>query len=346
MGSKDFFVRSICSVQQVPEITYDRRVVDPIAGVTVKIYKRPYLDELGRRVPARNIAVIRMGGIGDLVMLSSALRALKLSKPNLEIILVTGDLGFDVFAGFPFIDRMICPNDMVDKSFDMIVDLRMMVEPPEIGGGMPRDVYDKENRTEWFHRLLSVEDCEVEQFIVPDKTLVEKWMRDLIAVGDGRPWVGIHVNTVRDTRSFPIEYVDEMVRLFSKRWSVVLLGSGVRDVLRRIDGEHVYNLIEKTGVKDLIAICSLMNFIVAPDSSVLHIAGTLRIRGVGVLGNMEPDTRCKYYRTLKILHPRGAMSCIPCNDMGNCDLRGSVGAPCMRLISPEMIYEIAEEAMR
>jgi ADP-heptose:LPS heptosyltransferase len=85
-----------------------------------------------------------------------------------------------------------------------------------------------------------------------------------------------------------------------------------------------------------------MDFVVAPDSSVMHIAGTFRKKGIAVLGNMKPGTRCKHYPTIKVLHPKGAMPCIPCNDMGNCDLRGKIGAPCMRLITPKMIYEESE----
>jgi len=323
---------------EIPEIVYDRIVGNPIQKVGVKVYKRTYVDELGNRVPARNIAVIRTGGLGDLVMLSSALRALKLSRPNMEVVLVTDSLGFVVFEEFPYVDKMIKVKEMFTRTFDMIADLRMMVEPPEIGGGMPRSSYDKENRTEWFHKLLFVEDCEVEQYIVPNKAAIDKW-KELLTDKDC-PWVGIHVNTARDTRSFPVEYVVEMVRLFSKRWNVVILGS--LSALRRVAGDRVYNLIGKTRVKDLIAICSLMDFIVAPDSSVMHIAGTFRKKGVAVLGNMRPETRCKHYPTIKVLHPKDSMPCIPCNDMGHCELNRKIGAPCMRLIKPKMIYEESE----
>jgi ADP-heptose:LPS heptosyltransferase len=340
MGSKDFLARRYYSVVQIPEIVYDRVVVNPIHKVGVKIHSSTYLDEFGHEVPATNIAVIRMGGLGDLVMLSSALKALKLSRPKLEIVLVTDSLGFTVFDGFPYVDKMISINEMFARTFDRIVDLRMMVEPPEIGGGMPRNLYDTVNRTEWFHTLLFVEDLEVESFIVPSEAAVEKW-RGLLGDKD-RPLVGIHVNTARDTRSFPVDYVVEMVRLFSKRWNVVVLGVSGRSALRNIGGDHVYNLIGKTGVKDLVAICSLMDFIVAPDSSVMHIAGAFRKKGVAVLGGMAPVTRCKHYPRIKVLHPKGAMKCIPCNDLGNCDLRGNVGAPCMRLITPKTIYEEAE----
>jgi ADP-heptose:LPS heptosyltransferase len=327
---------------EIPEIVYDRVVANPIQKVGLKIHSRVYLDELGCRVPATNIAVIRMGGLGDLVMLSSALRAFKLSRPNMEVVLITDNVGFAVFEGFPYVDKLIRIKEMFGRTFDMIVDLRMMVEPPEIGGGMPKSSYDNESRTEWFHKLLFVDDCEVEQFIVPSKVVVDKWRESLIDSDKDWPWVGIHVNTARDTRSFPVEYVVEMVRLFSKGWNVVVLGNLSRHALRSIGGDHVHNLIGKTDVKDLIAICSLMDFIVAPDSSVMHIAGTLRKRAVAVLGNMRPETRCKHYPTIKVLHPEGAMPCIPCNDLGNCDLRGNIGAPCMRLITPKMIYEESE----
>jgi ADP-heptose:LPS heptosyltransferase len=214
---------------------------------------------------------------------------------------------------------------------------------------MPASQYNVVNRAEWFHKLLFVEDCAVQQFIVPDKeriVRVEEWKRGSADGDHGRPWIGIHVNTARNKASFPPEYVVEMVLLFSKRWNVVLLGSWVHPALLEVSGEHVFNLIDKTGIADLIALCSLMDFIIAPDSSVLHIAGTLGIKGIGVLGNMKPDTRCKYYPTLRILHPAGAMGCIPCQDMGDCDLRGKVGALCMRLITPMMIYEAVEEEAR
>jgi ADP-heptose:LPS heptosyltransferase len=101
---------------------------------------------------------------------------------------------------------------------------------------------------------------------------------------------------------------------------------------------------------EVIAICSLSDLIISPDTGPVHIAGALKKKCIALFGNIKPDTRVRYYRTVKALYPEGELGCIPCHDVfGSCDLGAdrdlseNPGTDCMRLLTPKRIVEAVKE---
>ncbi|CAO0823782.1 hypothetical protein DFAR_3900008 [Desulfarculales bacterium] len=60
--------------------------------------------------PSQAIAVVRDVGIGDIVMMSPSLKALKLKNPDRPLVFVTKPENFDVLAGASYLDAMLPIN--------------------------------------------------------------------------------------------------------------------------------------------------------------------------------------------------------------------------------------------
>lgn len=348
MGLSDLLVRRKYRWKDIPLITYQLPGMDSIKLMERKLLAEPYVDGKGYQVEAENIAIIREGGIGDLIMLSSAIQAIKSEKPSLKITLVTNYMGFHVLGGAPFIDEMILYQNYDPLDYHVVVNLLMAVEPEEMGGFLRLKSYVSQNRIDIFHRLLCVEDAERKPWLSLDRTKAEMWER---TIPRSKPLIGIHAGCSAKVRTIPPEILFDLIKMLTKDFTVVLIGqteSWYADgemKLKELGGPGIINFIDKTDISEMIALVSIMDFVIAPDSGLLHIAGALGVKTVGIFGNIFPMTRCKYYPTIKAMFPDGALDCVPCHDLWHCDMKGKVGAPCMRVFSAKDIYETSMKWM-
>jgi ADP-heptose:LPS heptosyltransferase len=176
--------------------------------------------------------------------------------------------------------------------------------------------------------------------------------------------LGIQATCTSNLRTIPPDYIDPLVRKFAEieDLRIVLFGRtefwhGRRSCvdLKSIDpdgeGTQIINIMDNTNLKELVAVISLMDFIIAPDSSAVHIAAALKKKCLVLFGNIDPYTRIYHYPTVKALYPVGELDCIPCHDFKNpCEhYRGMpitkepIGGKCMWLLEPTRIFEAAKE---
>ncbi len=332
---------------------------------------------LNREIPdtKNNILVYRMGGLGDLIMLTPSLRALKKYNPDSKLTVATKPEHIAVLKGLPYLDNVVAIGDIdflqvvvegkeniisakdgTDKGFDHIIDLRWKVESPEVGGSLNTLLYQTINRVDMFARLVGVElgdnkKCDVSL----DKTQVPK-LKKLLKYSRKFKWLGIQSTATSNLRTFPPEFIPELVTKFSKikNLKVVLFGKSefwhgrkTNVNLKAVSGDNVVNVMDSLDdSSQLIALISMMDYVISPDSSALHIAGALEKPCLAVFGNLPPFLRTKYYPTVKSLYPEGELFCVPCYDFSNpCihykdlpTLNQPVGAECMRLLTPERLF--------
>ena len=318
---------------------------------------------LGRENPkfaGENILVIRMGGIGDLIMLTPSLRALKKFYPKKHITLATKPEHVVVLSGLPYIDEVITIKEANEERYDSVIDLRYRVESPEVGGSLDTGLYKAVNRIDMFGKLIGVEVEDRQVDVNLDKSLIPE-IRKLLSYNRRFRWLGIQATCTSNLRTMPPEFIPELVEKFAKfkNLKVVLFGNSEfwygrssKVDLKTLKHRKVVNLIDKiTDVSDLVALCSLMDYIIAPDTAAVHIAGALKKPCIAVFGNMPPFLRTKYYSTVTTLYPEGELECIPCYDFTNpCEYYKSlptheqpVGGKCMYLLTPSRIFSVAEK---
>lgn len=290
------------------------------------------------------IGVVRDYALGDLVMLSASLQALKAKEPERPLILVTRPELMDILAGADYLDAQLPKDQYEHAKFYRTYDLCGAVET-DCGGKLSVKEYLSTSRPDVFARLLGVEGG-AEKFPLPVNPGALRKMQTIIG-GCKRPLIGVAPTCNSPVRVMPPEYVEPLVKKLVKNYggTVVLLGktNSWNDNLRDIKMPGVVNLIDTLDVKELIAACSLMTAMISPDTGTMHIAGALEVKCLCVMGNNNPKNFSDFYPSVKVIQPTAKeLPCVPCNDRQiPCTPLppGQWGADCMRLMTPDRIHD-------
>ena len=294
------------------------------------------------------VAVIRDYALGDLVMLSPSLKRLKEKDPKRPLVLVTDPGLFDVLDGADYLDAILPKQGHEFARFHKSYNLVGAVET-ECGGKLPVKKYLSTPRPDIFAELLGVEGG-AEHFPLPVNLEALKRMKAAIAGAKG-PIIGLACTCHSAVRVMPPEYVEPLTKklLKSHGGTVVLIGKTEtwNRELANIEMPNVINLIDALNIKELIALCSLMNAMISPDTGSMHIAGALGVRCLAVIGNNNPRNFSDFYPSVKVLQPTSKeLPCVPCNDRSIPCLplpEGQYGAKCMRASTPDKIVSAFKE---
>jgi ADP-heptose:LPS heptosyltransferase len=299
--------------------------------------------------------VIRMGGLGDLVILSSSLHALKKREPWRPLVLATLAHNVDLLAGVDCLDRVITMEEWEQEQWFRVYDCRWGVEPPNIGPGRSTwEEYQTKDRSDIFDRILGVQS--EKQFSVSMDAVALKEMKGILRSSPPEcrkgPLIGLAPTSRSPVRCMPPEYVHPLADLLLQTFGgqVVLFGKteSWNKMVAAIVGPGINNLIDLLSIQEMVALTSLMDVVISPDTAVYHIAAALGRSCLALFGNIHPNTRTTYYPTVKSLYPaffglEKELTCasnFPCWDVPNsCNgiKPGEFGAPCMRLLTPERI---------
>lgn len=347
-----------CSKHRVNEpCHYCNRGVQPFTSTTV------YFDALEERfhnlelrvhgeVPTvpddidlrEAVAVIRDYALGDIVMLSAGLQALKKKNPERPLVLVTCPELYGVLAGADYLDAQLPKSIFERTEFFKRIDLCHAVET-EAGGRLPVDKYLSKSRPDNFADLLGVEGG-AENFPIPVDSIALGKMQTILEKCK-RPLIGLAATCNSPVRTIPPEYVKPLVEKIggSRGGTVVLLGKTTNwsKGLASLKMPGVVNLVDTTDVRELIAAISLLDVLVSPDSGSMHIAGALGVKCLCLMGNNNPKNFSDFYPSVKVLQPDSKeLPCVPCNDRSIACAplpKGQYGAECMRLMTPERVSE-------
>lgn len=304
-----------------------------------------------RKKKKEGTCFIRMGGIGDVIMLSASIKKYRDTHPGERIILMTHPMNFELFEYSDHIDEVLSVYDIDMYSFDKVIDLRFAVEPFNICKGKASWYeYTTMDRSDLFDRIVGVKSDKDFPFYVNPACV--SMMKRRLQYKPTDTIIGINPCATSIVRSMPLEYVEPLIdELLTNHVSkVVLFGKSDEwgERLRGIHRNFLINLTGQTTLREMIALISLMSVVIAPDTSTTHIAGALGIPCVALFGNIDPKTRVSYYPSVKPFYPVGELACIPCFDRPQdkayiChDLKGGI---CMKLMTPKRICERVKEVL-
>jgi ADP-heptose:LPS heptosyltransferase len=309
--------------------------------VTANLYE---VAELKRKRRMKGTLVIRMGGLGDLVMLSSGLREMVRRGETVTLATLPQFVPFMAALG---VGKVIKVQDIGRFSFDKVIDLRFSVEPKELGQickGTWAD-YTTKDRSDAFDELLGVYPAR-KSFEVPVSPAALKKVDALLSSLKGLRVVAINACMVASARSIPPKYVRPLCRMLANLGvGVVLFGSSQpwNRELKDLSVHGVVNLIDRTSLDETVALLSLADVVVTPDTGSLHIAAALGKPTVALFGNINPRTRISYYPTVRPLYPQGEVECAPCWDLHPCSSDPRKPVKCMLILTPNRITNAVME---
>ena len=294
------------------------------------------------------IGVIRDYALGDLVMLAPSLKALKEKNPTRPLVLVTHTSLLDVLDGADYLDAILPKNGYANADFYQKFDVCSAVEV-EGPGKLSVAEYQSMSRPDLFAKHLGVKGGATE-FPVPVDPRALRNVGVLLS-GCKHPIIGLAATCQSPVRTIPPEYIEPLAKLLAEKHkgTVVIFGKtkNWNKYLVNIKIPDVINLIDHSTIKELIAIISLMDAIISPDTGTMHVAGALKVKCLAVMGNNNPKHFADFYSSVKVLQPsKEELPCVPCEDISHSCLPlsvGSFGAPCMRVMTPERINGAFQE---
>jgi ADP-heptose:LPS heptosyltransferase len=314
------------------------------------------------------ILVIRLSSIGDIILTTPVLKAIKAKYPGATIDFLVMDIFQDAISGGPWVDNLVLFNKdrnrrMTDllrfgrklnqSSYDLVIDLHAKIRSIIIASQIRSKILRYKKRAWWKSILVplrlmryKVDDTIVKNYFRPLKRIgiyyrEEKLHfafenRDLDAVRAHENFVVMAPGAANATKAWPQEYFARLGQMMSG--NIVLIGGGNEydsfETIRTAIGGACKNLAGRLTLKESGALISKSNYVITNDSGPFHIA-----RGVGkkvfvIFGPTDPGM-FEYDSQSILLYEK--KDCAPCTLHGDEKCPRSHFA-CMLDLTPEKAY--------
>ncbi len=307
-----------------------------------------------------SLLVIRHGGIGDLLFITPILKELKFKYPSLRITLMARIAYHELFEGFPYIDNLInhaWPNIFSLFRHDYILFLDKSIETDKEAKYV--NIYDLFSK----YAGIILKDDQKIPVIFRSKSSMEYIESIFPLKPKTKVNIGIHVRAGSPVRTPSISFMVKLITEILNRISHVRIfllddkhhSNYVNKIINKILPycniyQEVYNFASFTrNIQDLVALVSKMDLIVAPDSSVIHIAAAFSISSIGIYGPFPSSLRVKYYpNNISFDAPSDCAPCFthghkPCSKAQEAKL---VNSPCFEKLDVKKIVDSVELLLR
>ncbi|MBF0586310.1 glycosyltransferase family 9 protein [Prosthecochloris sp. N3] len=295
-----------------------------------------------------SILVIRFSSIGDIVLTTPVLRALKRRFPRARLDFCTGAPFRVLLENSPWIDTICTPDDLPSGSYDLVVDLQNNFRSAKLRRKLTNRHTVRYRKENW-KKLLLVR-TKLNLFLAP-KPVTERYMEGLAPFGvtpDGR---GCELVPGEHERRYAAGLADPgELRLgvcfgakhATKRYPPHLfarvLESLPRDLPLRIfllggeeDREHADRLMHELHgdtlqrIQNLAGACSLLqtaavlescDAVLSNDTGLMHMASAYGRPLIVLFGSSVREFGFLPYRVACTLFEAGGLRCRPCSHIG------------------------------
>jgi ADP-heptose:LPS heptosyltransferase len=226
----------------------------------------------------------RTGGVGDVLMLTPGLRALKETGVHVTFAIDLSTSTYSqLLAGCPFVDELIDSRRINHSSYDKVIDVSSVCIRQE-HKGLPLV-----NRIDLFAKALGVE----AKNKVPFYVVTAKEAEQARSLRTSNKMVVLHVASDDIKRSWPIERYVELIT-GTEKLSITYL---ILDWEGGRDWSSYSNCIDVSGtdIREMGALIGEADCFIGPDSGPMHMAGALATPSVVLFGSTPPDSRINYY---------------------------------------------------
>lgn len=299
----------------------------------------------------KKILLIRFSSIGDIVLVSPVIRALK-TQLNCELHVLTKSKNRNLYADNPYVDKIHLFEKrsaeavpvLKKEHFDFIVDLQKNLRSMRVKRGLklPASSFPKLNVQKWLLVNFKINKLEnihiVDRYFHAVETLGVKndgkgldyflSEKDFVNLKNYPPlkknsYVGMVIGGKHKTKMLPTE---KAIRVIGRLpWPVVLLG-GPED---RENGETIRNLTENKQVLNACGELSLnesaslvrqAGIIITNDTGLMHIAAAFKKPVISIWGNTVPEFGMFPYEPGEedkvVLAEVKGLKCRPCSKIG------------------------------
>jgi ADP-heptose:LPS heptosyltransferase len=267
----------------------------------------------------RNV-VTRTMGLGDMLMMTPILRALRRDHPKAFITLATFDIFFDIFLHNPNVDRVvqsgrfqpdgdkggfILEDDGTRTPQDYWVECNGVAEnSPELGKKHRVDIFaDMAGYGGW-----ALPDRRMDYFVTEEENeWAKKYLLDL-GIQPGDRLMSMAVTSTAANRNMPQERFHQIADLAAQDgWKVLVFD---RYPENGWEGAGILNLAGKTNLRQMAALMAQTHLYFGPDTGAWHLASALNIPNVVYMGAINWKLRVTTTTTLALVR---STLCYPCD---------------------------------
>jgi len=319
------------------------------------------------------ILVIRLSSIGDIILTTPVLEAIKDKYPDAILDFLVMDKFEDAISGNKNIDNLIIfkkekykgilgiirfSKKLKENRYDLVIDLHSKIRPILISKIIGNKVLRYKKRSWWktlFVKLrimkYNVDDTIVRNYFRPLDVLGVYYTKEKLKfnfekenaekVKEFKDFVVMSPGAANNTKKWPKEYFAALGKRFEEK--IVLIGGqddfNDFELIKKEIGDKCVNLAGKLSLKESGALISQSKYVITNDSGPFHIA-----RGVGtkvfvIFGPTDPGM-FEYDEDSILLFED--VQCSPCS------LHGNKKCPkghfkCMKELTPEKVYKVVKE---
>ncbi len=314
---------------------------------------RPFNPQL---LDNKKLIVIRHGGIGDLVFLSPIFAELKQRHPSLMLAIMTGYC--QVYEDAPYVDKCLrytWRNLLKCLMFDYIVCLENTIE-----------YYDEDakevNAYDYFAKYFGLgRDDFSKRPILYFRSTKDSITKRFPHITTAALKIGIQPRSASPVRTPSLEFFESVILKLAAQYPAAVFflisdtqgnsytQSLLHRVLLKIPELQIQTTSEHEGdLRDFFTIVAMMDIIIAPDSSVVHIAAALDRPAVAIYGPFPSAIRTSYYQRTISLDAKAP--CAPCFTPGHEPCRVAremrrISSPCFDLIDTEKVLAAVQELL-
>jgi len=323
-----------------------------------------------------NILVIRLSSIGDIILTTPVLAAIKKQYPDATLHFLVMDRFKDAISGNPHIDRLILfererfkglagivrfVRSLEQRHYDLVIDLHAKIRSHIIAFLIQGRVLRYKKRSLRKSILVplrlaryQVDDTIVRNYFKPLNKLHIYFSKESLSFHFDekvhqkvRPYLNRVVmapGAARNTKQWPAEYFAELGKLLKQK--IVLVG-GADDFtnfeqIRKQIGPACENLAGKLSLKESGALMAAAKYVICNDSGPFHMARAVSTKAFVIFGPTDPGM-FQYDQDAVLIYDNA-----PCSP---CSLHGDDHCPqghfdCMQKLTPEKVFGFIEDHHR
>lgn len=310
----------------------------------------------------RKILVVTLSNLGDIILTTPVISALRWKFPQSEITVVVGPKGAELFSGCKAVNSVILYDKhaslfwklkfilrLFRKRFDLAVDLRHTAIPFLI---FPRyrtplranhSVFPMRQRhLNHIKELVSNDSLQnrFDFFSEEDAKRADSKLRRYSNEFDALRWIVIAPGAGSGLKRWGTQKFAWLAQYFAQKDKIVVLVGSEKEIgtqITQIAHQRVFNLMGEFSIREAAAIVSQSELVVSNDSAVMHLAHELSRPVVGIFG---PTSDKKYGPSgpnARVV--RKPLECAPCEN-AECQIERRV---CLDDLQVEEVIRACEE---
>ncbi len=315
----------------------------------------------------KTILVITLSNIGDVILTTPVISALKTQFPESQLTVVVGPRAKGILENSQMIDELVVYDKKLGwlgrlqfvlslrkKSYDLVVDLRNTAIPFLVSARKRSPLFRsrqgismRDRHLEILKKMgLSVElEKPFDFFSSEEESSALKKIQSIMHP-DFESWIMVAPVAASSLKSWRFEGFREVIQNLLEDYAepIVLVGDKSAfeqaEKLSKLHPSRVVNMTGETSLRELAALVSRSSLLLTNDSAIMHLGYELSCPVVSIFGPTDPEKYGRVGPLFKII--RENLDCSPC-ELAQC--RFSV-QHCFENIPSEQVYLACRELLR